>query len=472
MLNLNIAGASSTAAPSSGIKFNFAINRSAQNAEASATSPSAKLANLAAKNTSSAVDRKFDALYEENAYSDFEMIKYLGSQNEGEKDVFANYILSFAMNESGENKSLSEFDVEGIVNTIGAKYASLAYEIENGDYPNKDELLAELDKQYEKGVEELSKYYSESAGTLFNALGTQGEIKNLGSTLTDLINEQKDKYLEFVKSDEGKAYIKKAQDGDSENNLLKSDIALTKVLLTHEAEQRVAEEKDAEEKAKLEAINAAKQSVLGQSIEAKQVANDKGDGNEVKDAAPKTFTLADLQSLGKLQSTLSSFLTEDANVTEEEVGYQLGLTYAKAQEVMTQGGASSYLTSLFNDNFDNFVDNKVKSLNASLKEKQEKADELSNTSADAYKELSTSTILDIFNATKNVYETTGSADEAVISGYELANKSFQLNVQNNGSVQRYKNDTFFSSFYNTDKTNNAYDMGMSNYRRYTNIMHR
>lgn len=413
-----------------------------------------------AQGSKASIDREFENLYETNVLSNNSILKSL--KNDEDSSLFQEYIAAFAYDDSGNAKDLSNYEIEGVINTIGATYAALTYQIENGNYSNKDKetMLSSLERQFEQGVADLTDSFGASASSLFSSLGVDAETKNVAQSLTDLITEQKDHYLEFINSDEGKKYIAEAQnssniaanaaassDGSASVNLLTDDGALTQAILRHEAESRVEAKEDA---------TAAAKETEAKADETTKVAN------------ANAFTLDDLEVLGELQSSLTTFFNQNGNKSEEEIGYQLGLTYIKAQEIMTQGNASSHLSSLFNSNFDNFVDSSIDAINKSLKQKQAKADEFENTNENAYKSLDESTIQNIYNQTISAYQNTGSTTDAVINGFEMANSSFIQNQALNSSTIRYSvGDGFFDNFYHSDKNRNGYSNGMSTFRRYT-----
>lgn len=479
MLNLNVGGQILSGKTNSGYGFNLNVKVN-QNASLASVQklPSNLQAQKAAASSRTSVDKIFENLYEENSMGNVNLLSKLSYKVEtnGDSDDFANYIRAFALDGS-MMKNLSDYDAEGIVTTIAAKYASLSHQIEEGNFSesSKQKMQQELDLQLEAGLKDLADYYGDSASSLFDSLGISSQKNEIGKALTEFVHEKKDEMLAFMKSDEGKEYLKKAQLKDEKNNFLFDDVALTKALVYHAAEQKDEQEKlkeaQAQEQAKLKAANAADGTAT--TKESSTVLNlKKADANTEAQNTNASFTLNDLNSLGKLQSTLSSFVTEDKSKSEEELGYQLSLTMIKGQEILKQNGASDYLSNLFTKNFENFVDGKVKDINEYLKDKQKDAEEFSTSNPEAYKEFDTKVVLNAFKATTSVYELTGNAKDAMVNGFDLVKNSFEQNQQLNGSVIRYQNDNFFSNFFHTNKDQDAYNMGMSTFRRYYNELGR
>ena len=86
--------------------------------------------------------------------------------------------------------------------------------------------------------------------------------------------------------------------------------------------------------------------------------------------APLELSLTDLQLLGKIPSILNMFANEDYNKSEEELGYQLGLTYIKCQELLEQEGASPILQELLEQQFVYLVHERITAVNARLQQQQ------------------------------------------------------------------------------------------------------
>lgn len=473
MLNLNLGGAlrSQSPEPSVGFKLNVKVNHATTLSPEKNSAPG--VAKGAATASRSSVDRIFEDLFEDNALGKVNMLSKLSYKVEtGEgSDDFANYIKAFALDGAGF-KQLSDYDAQGMVTTIAAKYTALSQQIDEGLFADgtKQKMHEELERQLQAGLEDLAQYYGDSASTLFQSLGIEGQKDQLGKSLTDLVLQKKDEMLAFVNSEAGKEYLKQAQLKDEGHNFAFDDVALTKALIYHEAENIHQQELEKEQQASAQAAKQAHGVAKPQDKSANQALGVVDTKSQTESA--DSFTLQDLKALGKLQSTLSNFVNDDKSKSEEELGYQLGLTKAKGQAILQQAGASSYLSELFNSNFDNFINSKVKDINEHLKDKQKEAADLSVNAEEAYKEFNLNAVMDAFKATTSVYETTGSLNDTVVNGFELVKNSFLQQQQLNGTTMRYKNDSFFSSFYHTDKDNNAYDMGMSTFRRYHNTMSR
>lgn len=422
-------------------------------------------ASVARSSNSISVRQKYESIVDTNGVSNITLLDKLGKQED--TLVFQNYIERFSINDQGQLKSLDEYNVEGMVNTIAAKYTSLSYQIENGDYSDDEKAMMQkrLDDQLEEGLETLSERFGGSASELFNNLGLgDAEKKRVGQSLTELVKQYKDEFTSFIKSDEGKAFLDKAL---AENpDLMTDDVALTDAILYNKAERLVEEEKTKVKEAEAQAAKDAAKAAAGKAV------TDviQKDEEQEEDSAVKTnlFSLNDLKSLGDLQSSFSTFLNDNLNKSEEEIGYQLGLTYVKGLETLKENGASELLTDMFTSNFDNFVDSKLKSFNDRLEEKQESASETSS-SADpsSYSRLNESVVKQNFNNVVSYYNATGSAMDAMISGFESAQASF-LNNQTNSTAVRYQvGSKFFDNFYTAEKsTANTYSIGMSYYKRY------
>lgn len=482
MLTLNvggqiIAGKTNSTYPQ-GININFKVNQQANLASVQDL-PANLQAQKGSVSTRTSIDKIFDNLYEENAMSNVNLLSKLSYKVEtnSESEDFANYIRAFAL--QGSNlKSLSDYDVEGLVTTIAAKYASLSHQIEKGNFSDssKQKMQQELDLQLETGLKDLAANYGESAATLFESLGISNQKNEIGNTLIDFVHQKKDEMLSFINSDEGKQYLEKAQLKAEDSNFLFDDVALTKALVYHAAEQKDEQEKLEQEQAQEQAkINSQTAQALNKATSSTAIASKDNTQVNGKDESPKTsangFTLNDLNSLGKLQSNLSNFVNADNSKSEEELGYQLGLTMVKSQEILKENKASDYLTNLFTQNFDNFVEGKVKDINDYLKDKQKDAEEFSNSNPDAYREFDSKVVLSAFQATTSAYYLTGSVNDALVNGFDAVKNIFTQNQQANGSVIRYSTDNFFNSFYQ-NKDQEAYDMGMSTFRRYYNALNR
>lgn len=464
MINMNIGGQLvSNQGGVKGMQLNFKLNQPGAAGMQDPQSPLQMRAAQAAARTS--LDAEFELIHEENAMSNANLLSKLSYTVEtgSESQDFANYIRAFSLDGEGF-RSLNDYDVEGIVNTVAARYTALSEQISSGKFSDetKAKMQEELDRQLEAGLKDLGADFGTAAQGLFESLGMSNGGKDAGNALVEFVKQKKDEFLNFLSTSEGKEYLKQAQAESPDVKLNSDDNALAKVLLRHEAQVRLDKKKTEEENALAAAKEAEKTGKLPE----------KKDIEEADKKGSTTFSMADLKSLGKLQSALSSFVNDDTSITEEQLGYQMGLTYVKAQEVLKNNGASSYMTELFDKNFENFVDSKVKSFNEVLKAKQEEAEELSGTSAEAYKEFSTKNVMDAFNATRGVYNATGNASDAVVNGFEIVKESFLANQASNANTIRYKNDSFFSSFYNGDKDNQAYDMGLSTFRRYHNNINR
>lgn len=473
MLNLNVGGhpLSSQNNSTYGFNLNVKVNKSA-NLSSVQELPGNLQAQKGQLGSRGSIDKIFENLYEENSMSDVNLLSKLSYKVEtnGESEDFGNYIRAFAL-DGGMMKNLSDYDAEGIVTTIAAKYASLSHQIEEGNFSSdsKQKMQEELDRQLQSGLSDLADYYGDSAATLFDSLGMSGQKNEIGKALTDFVHQKKDEMLTFMKSDEGKQYLQKAQLKAEDKNFLFDDVALTKALVYHAAEQKDEQEKIKEE----QEAQKLKENAQAQEADGTKPTIKLNKAQEPsKSETNNSFTLNDLNSLGKLQSTLSSFVNEDKSKSEEELGYQLGLTKIKGQEVLNKSGASDHLKELFNSNFDNFVNGKVKDINEHLKEKQKEADEFSTSNPEAYKEFDTKVVLEAFKSTTSVYELTGNAKDAMVNGFDSVKNLFIQNQQNNGSVIRYQNNSFFNSFYNNNKDQEAYDMGMSTFRRYYNELGR
>lgn len=424
----------------------------------------------------------YEELYNNNRLID---INFLNSMTEnmrsGEEDTsFADYIRAYSMDNSGNDKALSDMNVEGMVNTIGAMYASLSYQIENGEYSSQDKqkLQESLDSQLEAGIKDLAENFGQKADQLFSALGLESESQNVTQSLTDLINNYKDKYQKFLDSEEGQDFIKNAQEQakaqgtekDAEK-LMQSGVALAQALLKNESEVRLKDEENYQDdllKAQKDANKTGDLSAVNKLQEARAASLKELEGSTDNNG----FTLSDLSTIGKLQKDLTSFMHNDSDKSEEEIGYQLGLTYIKAQEDLAKGGASSRLTELFNNNFDHFIDSAVDDINKTLEAKQDKADEFSNNTnsgSKAYNSLDVDTIMENFNNTVGVYKNTGNTTESVIQGFELAQNSYKANQNVNASIRYTVGNNFFETFYNNNqKVNGSYTQGISNFRLYTN----
>lgn len=272
-------------------------------------------------------------------------------------------------------------------------------------------------------------------------------------------------------SDEGKEFIEKAL---KENpDLMTDDVALTEAILYNKAERLVEEEKNKAKEAEAQAAKDAIKIAAGQDVTQTTSKTEEEEG-ETTVVKSNLFTLEDLTSLGDLQSSFNTFLNDNLNKSEEEIGYQLGLTYVKGQEILKENGASELLTKMYSSNFDNFIESKLKSINTRLEDKQESAEETSsNADPNSYQRLDESLIKQTYNNVVNYYNATGSAMDAMISGFEDAQASF-LNNKANSSAVRYKvGSNFFNNFYTTQKgsgkSNSAdmYSIGMSYYKRYT-----
>lgn len=470
-----------------GLHLNPKINNSVHTAEAASSVSSLSLQNQ----ENSAVKRIenpasastiYEELYNNNRLIDINFLNSITKNiQSGQEDTsFADYIRAYSMDNSGNDKALSDMNVEGMVNTIGAMYASLSYQIENGNYSSqeKQKMQESLDSQLEAGIKDLADNFGQKADKLFSALGLDSETQNVTQSLTDLINNYKDKYKDFLNSEEGQDFIKNAQEQamakgtekDAEK-LMQSGVALAQALLKNEAEVRLKDEENFQEellKAQKTANKTGNLSEVNKLQEAKAASIKKLEGSTDNNG----FTLSDLSTIGKLQKDLNSFLNKDSDKSEEEIGYQLGLIYIKAQEDLTKGGASSRLTEMFNNNFDHFIDSTVNDINKTLEAKQDKADEFSNNtnpSSTAYNSLNVTTIMESFNNTVGVYNNTGNTTESVIQGFELAKNSYKANQNVNAAIRYTVGNNFFETFYNNNqKVNGNYNQGISNFRLYTN----
>lgn len=414
-------------------------------------------------NTTSAVQKEYDSIFAKNGYTNQDLLEKLENDTDG--TPFADFIASYGSSEFGA-KTLKEYNFDGMVQTIAAKYAALSNEIQNGNVANKDELQQRLDSQLEQGLSQLSEKLGESASSLLSKLGMDKESANLGQSLTDLIKEQKDKYVEFLNSDEGKKYLEDYAKGNDDIDLENSDTDLTAAILMHEAETRVKEKQEAQKAQEEEKINPLKK-------------DDEEDSKKETKTDPTVtdtgkFTLQDLQSLASIEDALSSFLKEDNTKTEEEMGYQLGLTYVKAKDKLTANGASAHLTNLFETGFDNFVNDKIKTYNDALKDKQKDVEENHTGDASAYASLDTSKIMSVYQNTVSVYKQTGSLDETLVSGFEFAKDSFTQSKQSSNATRYTADNNFFNSFYASDKHNNnngnMYGIGVPGYVSYRRIL--
>lgn len=458
------AGAKSAVKAASVLNINVKHDVNAANSSTSAAAISAS--------RSSSVEDMFESLVDTNGVSNIQLLDKLG----GKEDLkaFQNYIERFSINDSGQLKSLSEYNVKGMVNTIAAKYTSLSYQIENGNYSDaeKAEMQKRLDEQLGDGLDTLAERFGSSASELFANLGLgDSQKKTAGQSLVELVKQYKDEFTAFMDSDEGKEFIETAL---KENpDLLTDDVALTEAILYNKAERLVEDEKAKAKEAEVQAAKDAAKTAAGQDVTQSTIKteDEEGEGTAVKS---NLFTLEDLSSLGELQSSFNTFLNDNLNKSEEEIGYQLGLTYVKGQEILKEHGASELLTKMYTSNFDNFIESKLKSINTRLEDKQESAEETSsNADPNSYKSLDTALIKQTYNSVVNYYNATGSAMDAMISGFEDAKNSF-LNNQANSSAVRYTvGSKFFDNFYTTQKgsgkSNSAdmYSIGMSYYKRYT-----
>lgn len=439
------------------------------------TSPTSAAASQG-KTTSSRVEKMYEELVDTNGLSNKSLLEGLGQEEDNK--VFQGYIERFTLNDSGELKSMSEYNVKGMVNTIAAKYAALSKQIEDGNYSDaeKAEMQKRLDTQLEDGLKTLSERFVGSGVDLFNALDMgKGDQVTVKESLVELVKQYKDEFNAFLDSDEGKAFLEQAQKDNPDVDLLTDDVALTNALLYNKAERLVAEEKAKEEEAKVQASKDAVKTANGQDVT--KTADDE-ESEETSKVGKQLFTLEDLSSFGELQTNLSTFLNSNVNKSEEEIGYQLGLTYVKAQEIMKEYGASEFLTKTFNSGFDTFVENTIKTFNDTLDEKQETAEETSsNADPNSYKRLDESVINSTFNSVVSYYNATGSAMDAMVSGFEFAQNSFLNNQANNPSTVRYNvGSQFFDNFYTTPKgsgkgnSSDMYSIGISYYKRYTTAM--
>lgn len=467
MISFNIAGQSGgISAFSARTPGKLNINTSVFTAAASQAKSPLAIKSQAATATanSNSVDRKLDELFADNSLSNTALLKYMTTGQD--PDAFSKFITAYTRDSSGYQAQLSDYDVEGIVNTIGAKFAALTHEIENGDFSDQDkqELLDSLQKQLEEGMDVLADSFGNAADSLFSNLGLKSHNKTAGQALADFVTEKKDYYLDFIKSSEGKQYIADAAKNNPDLQLATNDVDLTEVILRHEAEKQIAAEKAAADK---DTKDIKDQNLSGLTKPADQEEEDNKVGSG-------KFTLEDLQMLSKLQSNFTSFWTDDANKTEEQFGYQMGLTYIKAQEIMKENGASNYLTSLFNNNFDNYIETKVDTLNSQLKDKQKTAEETTeNVSNEAYKELDSSKIMQAFNMTKAAYNNSGSAADSIVDGFESVSILFNQSKNENPNTIRYSaGNNFFNNFYSSGKDDNGYNLGMSTFHRYNYIMNR
>lgn len=452
---------------------NFAVKRD------TSTSSATSAANATGSSShSSRVEDKYEQISEANGVSNMELLKTLGAKDDTK--TFQNYIERFTISDRGDLKTLKEYDVEGIANTIAAKYASLSYQIENGDYSaeEKQTMQKRLDEQLEDGLGTLSERFNLSASDLFTDLGfTESDEKNVAQSLSEIVKQYKDEFTSFLNSDEGKAFLEQAQAENPDTDLMTSDVALTDALLYNKAQRLVDEEKAAEDEAKVQAAKDAAKAANGQAVDS-TTKTEEDEESESSSLNPNLFTLEDLSSFADLQSTFNTFLKDNLNTSEEEMGYQMGLTYVKSQEILKEYGVSDNLAKKFESGFDDFVESTIKDFNTRLEDKQETAEETSS-SADpnSYKKLDESTIKQSMNAVINYYNATGSAMDAMVSGFEFAQSSFMTNQANNSSVVRYQvGSQFFNNFYNAQKgsgkANSAdmYSIGMSYYKRYATAM--
>lgn len=475
MISLNLFSLTHQTSSSGSTAAKSSLKINVKRDDVSAATETNSKTNASVSSLSSRVQDMYDKISDTNGVSNIQLLDKLGGKED--LKVFQNYIERFSINDSGQLKSLSEYDVEGMVNTIAAKYASLSYQIENGEYSTaeKQEMQKRLDQQLEDGLETLGERFSGSASDLFSNLGLgESEQKRVSQSLTEYVKQYKDEFTEFLNSDEGEEFLKQAQADNPE--LLTDDVALTEAVLYNKAERLVEEEKAKEQDAKVQAAKDAAKAANGQDVTTTQKTDEEDE--DTSSVQRNLFTLEDLSCLGDLQTSFNTFLNENLNKSEEEIGYQVGLTYVKGQEILKESGASEFMTKLYNSNFDNFLESKIKSLNSRLEDKQAAAEETSSSAnANSYKRLDESVIKQTFNSVVNYYNTTGSALDAMVSGFEFAQSSFQTNQANNSSVIRYQvGSNFFNNFYNAQKGSgkggsaDMYSIGMSYYKRYTTAM--
>lgn len=468
-------------ASTTGIKTKTSLNITVKDdVFTNSTKASADTASAAkTKTISSRVEDMYEELYAESRNSEISILETLGKEED--LKPFQGFIESYSLSDTGELKSLSEYDVKGMVNTIAAKFASLSKQIEEGNYSDaeKAEMQKRLETQLEDGLKTLSDRFASSGTDLFSALGmADGDKAKVKDSLTELVKQYTEEYSAFLDSDEGKAFLEQAQTDNPDVDLLTDDVALTKALLLNKAETLVAEEDKKAEEAKTKAAKEAAKTAGTQPTDVIQKTEEEEEAEESSKVGQQLFTLEDLSSMGELQTTLSTFLNSNVNKSEEEIGYQLGLTYVKAQEILKEKGTSELFTKTFNAGFDKFVESTIKSFNETLDSKQEAAEETSeNANPNSYKRLDEATINKTFNSVVSYYNATGSAMDAMISGFEFAKDSFAVSQANNGSTVRYSvGSKFFDNFYTAEKgsgkSNSAdmYSIGMSYYKRYATAM--
>lgn len=470
---------------------NLTFNIKRSDSVLAADSP-ASAAAAASKSNSAKVDDIYEEISDTNGMSNFSLLKSL---SEEDSNLFQGYIQRFAYDENGNLKSLDKYDVKGMVNTIGAKYAALSYQIENGEYSNaeKAEMQKRLDTQLEEGLEGLSKSFVDSGTelfsdlpsdnvvqlktTLFDALGMgDGAKSKIKDSLIAIVKEHKDEFVSFLDSEEGQEFLKQAEKDNPD--ILTDDVALTEAILYNKAERLVAEAEAKEEEEKLQASKSALKSAQDQNATDVKTQETEDTEQSQSKSSQQLYTLEDLSSFGELQSNLNTFLKTNLNKSEEEIGYQLGLTFIKSQDILAKHGASELFTKQFKSGFDDFMDDSLNQFNKALEAKQKDAEETSsNADPNSYKRLDLSVVNQTFNGVVSYYNATGSTMEAVLSGFEMAKNSFLINQANNPNTVRYEvGSKFFDNFYNpqkgTSKSIGAYDLsnGMSYYKRYSMAM--
>lgn len=513
-----------------------------------------------------AVDHEFNSLFAPNSFTNLNILSSL-TNDEGKEpnsSIFKDFVRCYTEGEEGD-KSLGEYDIEGIIHTVGARYAALRYEIYNGDFKDQDALVANIRSQFHEGVNFLSEKFAAGASQLFTKLGATEELENVAKSVQDIANFQKTQYVIFTNSHVGEAYLDKLTRSEG-FNFLTSDMDLTTAILRHEATLRAMANESADANAassghtsfvttasgdslsfikaisnlskeqgasgsfvntqaqnKLhandnvyihelhlndvkvrtpkdpselanEAATAFKRNIQGEDVGV-EVVEDHNNENEVETAqASSTFfktlqenfqekvtnyDIADLKNLSKLQSSFATFLNEDSNKSEAEIGFQLGLTLVKGLEGLKHGNAQEgRLGEVFITNFTNVIDGTIEAVNSKLSTEQESSytniisDD--NELLDPYAFLSKDEVYNVFEKTADAYLATGSANDAVVNGFDAAKESFiNYSSAHENLARNVSGRKFFVSFYQNNKGSaNMYGIGQSVYHKYTFAINR